>query len=145
MSIWRAADRTRRRPAGVERSARVREELDRAELLLLAHYGSRPAGMLLAETYREDGVPDPATGHLSMVHVDPAVWGCRVGSALVRDLQQRSWSRLSAWSRTDNRRALGLLRATGFVDTGNRTHLQDGDELAQLTWPPAEASPFPAE
>ncbi|MEX0427454.1 N-acetyltransferase family protein [Nocardioides sp. DS6] len=132
--IWRTADAARPRPAGALRAERVRHKIEAAELLLVAHYGTRPAGMLLAETYVADGVPDPEVGHLSMVFVDPAVWGSRVGTTLVRDLQGRQWSQLSAWTRTDNRRAQRLLLATGFVDSGARSTLQDGDELRQLIW-----------
>jgi len=134
MGVWRAADRARPRPAGPLRTSRVQDKLDHAELLLLAHYGSRPAGMLLAETYVDDGIPDPTTGHLSMVFVDPAVWGSRVGTALVRDVQARDWSHLSVWTRSDNRRAHRLYLSTGFVDSGQRTRLQDGDEIVQFRW-----------
>ena len=134
IEVWRSANAARPRPAGELRAERVRHKIETAELLLLAHYGTRPAGMLLAETYVEDGVPDPDVGHISMVFVDPAVWGSRVGTTLLRDLQGRQWSRLSVWTRTDNRRAQRLYLATGFVDTGNRSKLQDGDEIMQLLW-----------
>jgi ribosomal protein S18 acetylase RimI-like enzyme len=134
MTIWRRANRTRPRPAGDLRAARVRTKLDRAELLLLAHYGHRPAGMLLAETYLEEGVPDPEAGHLAMVFVDPAVWGSGVGAALVRYAQDLEWSRLSTWVRADNARAQRLLGTTGFTDTATRSALQDGDQIQQWTW-----------
>ena len=112
----------------------MRENLDAAELALLAHYGARPAGMLLAETYLVDGVPLPGFGHISMVFVDPAVWGSHVGTELVRDIQARDWEGLSAWTRTDNRRAQRLFERSGFTDTGNRSTLHDGDEIMQLAW-----------
>ena len=133
MAIWAAADATRRRPAGPQRTARVREKLAAGEVVLLAHYGDRPAGMALAETFVGDGGPDPRTGHVSMVLVDPAVWGSGVGTRLVRDLQTR-WPRLSVWTRTDNRRAQRLYLSAGFVDSGNRSTLQDGEEIMQLVW-----------
>ena len=133
MSIWRAADVTRRRPAGPQRTAHVRQKLATGEVVLLAHYGERPAGMALAETFLDDGSPDPSTGHVSMVFVDPAVWGSGVGTRLVRDLQTR-WPRLSVWTRTDNRRAQRLYLSAGFVDSGNRSTLQDGEEIMQLLW-----------
>jgi ribosomal protein S18 acetylase RimI-like enzyme len=133
MGIWRAANVTRRRPAGDVRAGRVRDKLDSAELLLLAHYGPRPAGVLLAETF-VDGRPDPETGHISMLFVDPAVWGSGVGHRLLRDLQQRQWPRLSAWMHEDNRRALRLFEGADFTDTGNRAHLQDGDVICQYLW-----------
>lgn len=134
MGIWRSANAARPRPAGELRAERVRHKIEGAELLLVAHYGTRPAGMLLAETYVDDGVPDPDVGHVSMVFVDPAVWGSKVGTTLLRDLQGRDWPRLSVWTRADNRRAQRLFLATGFVDTGNRSTLQDGDEIRQLVW-----------
>lgn len=136
MAIWRSANATRRRPAGPVRTARVRAKLQAAELLLLARYGDRPAGMALAETFHDEssGVPDPLTGHVSMVFVDPAVWGSGVGTRLLRDLQGRSWERLSVWTRTDNTRAQRLYVSAGFVDSGNRSRLQDGDEILQLLW-----------
>lgn len=133
MEIWRAANVTRRRPAGDLRASRVRAKLDAGELLLLAHYGPRPAGVLLAETF-VDPRPDPRTGHIAMLFVDPAVWGCGVGTRLLRDLQQRQWPRLSAWMGDDNRRAVRVFEGAGFIDTGNRAHLQDGDVICQYVW-----------
>lgn len=133
MAVWAAADATRRRPAGPQRAARVREKLAAGEVVLLAHYGERPAGMALAETFVDGDSPDPSTGHVSMVFVDPAVWGSGVGTRLLRELQTR-WPRLSVWTRTDNRRAQRLYLAAGFTDSGNRSTLQDGDEIMQLLW-----------
>jgi ribosomal protein S18 acetylase RimI-like enzyme len=132
MAIWSAASATRR-PAGPQRTARVRQRLESGEVVLLAHYGERPAGMALAETFVDGGSPDPSVGHISMVFVDPAVWGSGVGTRLLRELQAR-WPRLSVWTRTDNRRAQRLYLGAGFTDSGNRTTLQDGDEIMQLVW-----------
>ena len=134
MRVWAVADAVRRRPAGEVRTARVRHKVETAELLLLAHYGERPAGMLIAETYLEDGVPDPSTGHVAMVFVDPAVWGSRVGGALVHAAQGHTWDRLSAWTRADNRRAQRLFAGTGFRPSGHRSQLQDGDEIVRYVW-----------
>lgn len=136
MMIWRSANATRRRPAGPLRTSRVRAKLVAAELLLLARYGDRPAGMALAETFHDEssGAVEPLTGHVSMVFVDPAVWGSGVGTRLLRELQSRAWTQLSVWTRTDNRRAERLYLSAGFVDTGNRSTLQDGDEIMQLRW-----------
>jgi ribosomal protein S18 acetylase RimI-like enzyme len=133
MGIWAAANATRRRPAGPLRTARVREKLAAGEVVLLAHYGARPAGMALAETFVDGGVPDPSRGHISMVFVDPAVWGSGVGTKLLRDLQTR-WPRLSVWTRTDNRRASRLYLGAGFTDSGSRSWLQDGEEIMQFVW-----------
>ncbi|MDH2416730.1 GNAT family N-acetyltransferase [Nocardioides sp. CER19] len=133
MAIWAAADATRRRPAGPVRTARVREKVETGEVVLLAHYGERAAGMALAETFVDQGSPDPSTGHISMVFVDPAVWGSGIGTKLLRDLQTR-WPRLSVWTRSDNRRARRLYLSAGFTDSGHRSTLQDGDEIMQLIW-----------
>lgn len=133
MAIWRSANATRRRPAGPQRTERIRDKLESAEVLLLARYGDRPAGMALAETFHDEA-PDPDTGHVSMVFVDPAVWGSGIGTKLLRELQSRDWKRLSVWTRTDNRRAERLYLGAGFVDTGNRSTLQDGEEIEQLLW-----------
>ncbi|GGU12254.1 GNAT family N-acetyltransferase [Nocardioides albus] len=134
VDIWRAANAARRRNATAGRIRRVEGKLAAAELALLAHYGPRPAGMLVAETYLVDGVPLPGYGHLSMVFVDPAVWGSHVGTEMIRDLQSRDWEGLSVWTRTDNRRAQRLYERTGFTDTGNRSTLRDGEEIMQLAW-----------
>ena len=138
MRVWRAANHARRRPAGELRASRVRERIEGAELLLLAHYGTRPAGVLVAETFvdehRADRRPDPTTGHLAMLYVDPALWGCGIGTRLLRDLQTRSWEHLSAWTRVDNRRGQRVLLAAGFADTANRSQLQDGEEIMQFRW-----------
>ncbi|MFT4264863.1 MAG: GNAT family N-acetyltransferase [Nocardioides sp.] len=133
MEIWTAANQTKRRPAGPLRTERVREKVAEGQLVLIARYGDRPAGMALAETFHEGAEADPSTGHVSMVSVDPAVWGSGVGTKLIRDLQQR-WPRLSVWVRPDNRRAERLYRSCGFVDVGNISHLQDGEEIRQLLW-----------
>lgn len=137
MTIWAAANATRKRPGGPLRTARVREKLETGEVVLLARYGDRPAGMALAETFSDgsDGPEgrDPSTGHVSMVFVDPAVWGSGVGTKLLRDLQTR-WPRLSAWIRTDNPRLRRLYLGAGFTDSGNRSQLQDGEEIMQLVW-----------
>jgi ribosomal protein S18 acetylase RimI-like enzyme len=133
MRVWRAANHARRRPAGELRASRVRDKIEQAELLLLAHYGTRPAGMLLAEQFT-DGTPEAGTGHVSMLYVDPAVWGSGVGTKLLRDLEDRSWDQLSAWTRADNRRGQRVLLAAGFTDAGHRSQLQDGEEIMQFRW-----------
>ncbi|WP_028658839.1 GNAT family N-acetyltransferase [Nocardioides insulae] len=133
MAVWAAADRTRPRPSGPERTARVRGKVAEGERVLLAHYGDLPAGMALAETF-DDGVRRrPDTGHIATVAVDPARWGSRIGTTLVRGLQDR-WPRLSVWIHPGHRRARRLFAATGFTETGQVTELQDGGQLAQLLW-----------
>lgn len=131
--IWARANLARPRPAGAVRAARVRDKIHAGDLVLLAWYGDRPAGMLLAEQF-VDQRPDPDCGHIAMVFVDPAVWGSGVGSKMLRALQEREWDRLSVWTRSDNQRAQRLYQTVGFTDTGNRAHLQDGDVIIQLLW-----------
>lgn len=137
LEVWSAANAARRKPPGAVRTERVAAKLAEAEVLLLARYGDRPAGMALAETY-VDGDPDPACGHVSMVFVDPARWGSGIGTRLVRALQSRpagrEWDRLSVWTRLDNKRGRRLYSGTGFVDTGDRATLQDGDVIVRLSW-----------
>lgn len=133
MDLWHAANAARRRPAGGVRAARVRERIEGADLLLVARYGARPGGMLLAEQF-VDATPDPTTAHIAMVFVHPALWGCGIGTALLRAVQGREWAHLSAWFRDDNRRARRLFAGTGFTDTGHRSHLQDGDVIQQWRW-----------
>lgn len=136
--VWQAARR-----AGGHRSTPVRRERLEARLrdsgvALLASYGDRPAGMAVAATFVDDGVEDPTCGHVAMVLVDPAYWGCGIGGALVRALQAppegTQWARLSVWTRTDNRRALRLYDSGGFTDTGERSTLHDGEQISRLEW-----------
>jgi ribosomal protein S18 acetylase RimI-like enzyme len=140
MAVWRAGNRTGRRPAGEARAARVLDRLRNAEVLLLARYGDDAAGMLMAEQFVRDpgAIVEPDIGHIAMVTVHPSRWGSGIGSALLAALQDgsgvASWTRLSAWVRADNRRGLRLFAGAGFADTGNRAHLQDGDVIHQLTW-----------
>jgi ribosomal protein S18 acetylase RimI-like enzyme len=69
---------------------------------------------------------------------DPGYWGSGIGGALVRALQAppdgQVWTRLSVWTRSDNRRALRLYDSCGFVDTGERAALHEGDQISRLEW-----------
>jgi GNAT superfamily N-acetyltransferase len=133
VSIWEAANRSRRRPAGPVRAGRIRTKIFSGDLVLLARYGDRPAGMLLAEEF-VDVAPDPSCRHIAMVFVDPAVWGSGVGGRLLRELQGMQWPRLSVWTRADNRRARRLYGSVGFADPGDRAFLQDGAPILHLIW-----------
>lgn len=138
VDVWEAARvATGRRPSAV-RTARVAAKVGAGDVALLAHYGDRAAGMLVAEPFQDDGVVDPASGHLSMLFVDPALWGCGVGGALVRALQQGAhgpgWTRLSVWTRDTNRRARRLYAARGFTDTGDRATLHEGEVISRWEW-----------
>ena len=142
VGVWHAARLATGRTPSAARTqrvaAKVHARVEAGDTALLAHYGDRAAGMLVAEPFRDDGVLDPACGHLSMLFVDPALWGCGVGGALVRSLQRGDhgpgWSRLSVWTREENRRGRRLYAACGFVDTGERTALHEGEIISRLEW-----------
>lgn len=142
VDVWEAARLATGRtpsPASTQRvAATVLSRVEAGDAALLAHYGERVAGMLVAEPFLDAGVVDPACGHLSMLFVDPALWGCGVGGALVRALQRGDhgpgWTRLSVWTREENRRARRLCTARGFVDTGERTSLHEGEVICRLEW-----------
>ena len=142
VDVWEAARVATGRPSSPVRSRRVAAEVqarvESGAVALLAHYGDRAAGMLVAEPFRDGEAIDPACGHLSMLFVDPALWGCGVGGTLVRSLQRGDhgpgWTRLSVWTREGNRRARRLYAARGFADTGERTSLHEGDIICRLEW-----------
>ena len=136
--IWAAARHAGGRTPAPGRRERIAELLASSDVALLATYGTKPAGMIVAEPYVEAGEVDPTCGHISMVFVDPGYWGSGIGGALVRALQAppegQVWTRLSVWTRSDNRRALRLYDSCGFVDTGDRAALHEGDEISRLEW-----------
>ncbi|EON23376.1 MULTISPECIES: GNAT family N-acetyltransferase [Nocardioides] len=136
--IWAAARRAGGRTPAPGRQERIAEKLASSDVALLATYGDKPAGMIVAEPYLEDDVVDPTCGHISMVFVEPGYWGSGIGGALVRALQAppagQAWTRLSVWTRDDNRRALRLYDSCGFVDTGDRVTLHEGDQINRLEW-----------
>lgn len=142
VAVWEAARRATGSPPSPGRTervaAKVAARVDRGDVALLARRGDRPAGMLVAEPYRGDDGPDPTCGHLSMVFVDPALWGFGVGGALVRALQRREhgpgWTRLSVWTRESNRRARRLYVSRGFTDTGDRSTLREGEVIRRFEW-----------
>lgn len=144
VGVWEAARRATgngNRPSATrtERvAAKVAAGVEGGDVALLAHYGERAAGMLVAEAFRGDDGPDETCGHLSMVFVDPALWGCGVAGALVRSLQRGDhgpgWTRLSVWTRETNQRAQRLYRARGFADTGERATLHEGEVICRWEW-----------
>lgn len=142
VGVWEAArwaTGPRTSPARSERVVeKVASSVADGGVALLAHYGTRAAGMLVAEPFRGDEGPDESCGHLSMVFVDPALWGCGVGGALVRSLQRGDqgpgWTRLSVWTRETNHRARRLCAARGFVDTGDLASLHEGEVISRWEW-----------
>ncbi len=109
-----------------------------SDAAMLATYGPTPAGMIVAEPYLHQGRIDATCGHIAMVFVDPAYWGSGIGGSLIRALQvppePQVWTRLSVWTRHDNRRALRLYDSCGFIDTHERASLHEGDEIRRLEW-----------
>lgn len=138
VTIWADALRALHRAPGDERRERVAAEIAAAPVPLLAMYGDLPAGMAVAEPYRDALPGEPKRGHVSMLFVSPARWGNGIGSALVRALQEpprgTGWTGLSAWTRATNRRAQRLYLARGFTDTGERAHLHEGAEIRRFSW-----------
>jgi GNAT superfamily N-acetyltransferase len=142
VAVWhaaRSATGQRPSPARTERvAAKVATQVERGDVALLARRGDRVAGMLVAEPFHGDNGPDDLCGHLSMVFVDPALWGFGVGGALVRSLQRGEhgpgWTRLSVWTRETNRRASRLYLARGFTDTGERSTLHEGEVICRFEW-----------
>ena len=136
--IWAAARRAGGRTPSPSKRDRVAEKLISSDVALLATYGLRHAGMIVAEPYLCEDEIDPTCGHIAMVFVDPAYWGSGIGGSLIRALQAppdgRAWTRLSVWTRNDNRRALRLYDSCGFSDTGERTSLHEGDQISRLEW-----------
>jgi GNAT superfamily N-acetyltransferase len=136
--IWAAARHAGGRTPSPSRRVRIEEQLVSSDVALLATYGDKPAGMVVAEPYLEDGAVDLTCGHISMVFVDPGYWGSGIGGALIRALQAppdgQLWTRLSVWTRNDNKRALRLYASCGFVDTGDRASLHEGDQISRLEW-----------
>lgn len=137
-AIWAAARRAGGRTPAPGRREVIAEQLVSSDVALIATYGDKPAGMVVAEPYLEDGAIDPACGHISMVFVDPGYWGSGIGGALIRALQAppagQGWTRLSVWTRNDNTRALRLYDSCGFVDSGDRASLHEGDQITRLEW-----------
>lgn len=142
VDVWAAARTATGPRPSPGRTQRVAEKMsahgtDR-DVALLAHYGQRPAGMLVAEPFLGEHGTDDACGHLSMVFVDPALWGCGVAGALVRSLQRAEhgpgWTRLSVWTRETDRRGRRLYVARGFTDTGERAALREGDVICRWEW-----------
>ncbi|WP_107774600.1 GNAT family N-acetyltransferase [Nocardioides sediminis] len=151
VDVWAAARAAGGRPPTPGRRARVEASIEArvrdGDVALLATYGEKPAGMALAEPYAEGGVVDPACGHVAMVFVSPGYWGSGIGGRLLRALQSppagTAWTRLSVWTRTTNRRALRLYDSSGFLDTGDRSTLHEGEEITRLEWRRPGGAPPP--
>jgi GNAT superfamily N-acetyltransferase len=138
VDVWAAARAAGGRAPTPGRRARVEEKVRASDVALLATYGERPAGMAVAEPYAEGGVVDPACGHVAMVFVSPGYWGSGIGGRLLRALQSppagTAWTRLSVWTRATNHRGLRLYGSSGFLDTGDRSTLHEGEEIIRLEW-----------
>jgi ribosomal protein S18 acetylase RimI-like enzyme len=148
LAVWRAANEARGKFPDAARIARVRAKLaDPAAVVVVAIDGGEGgtpagggavAGMALAEPGRAgDGVGDPLPElwHVSMVFVDPAHWGRRIGEVLLAGLAALAGPagarRLGLWTGAGNERAQRLYRRAGFVPTG-RVREHGGEQIVHL-------------
>jgi GNAT superfamily N-acetyltransferase len=102
-----------------------------------------PGGEVLAMALAEPGRAEhgaggvlPGCGHVAMVFVHPDLWGRGVGGQLLRGLHdsaaQRSWSRMTLWTRASNVRARRLYEGQGYRRSGHETTFGDGDLIVQF-------------
>jgi ribosomal protein S18 acetylase RimI-like enzyme len=146
LAVWRAANEARGKPPDPARVARVREKLAApGAVVVVAVDDERPGdggpgggpvvGMALAEPGRaDDGTgPDLADlAHVSMVFVDPARWGRRIGELLLAEVAATAGRRrLSLWTGAGNERARRLYRRAGFAPTG-RVREHGGETIIHL-------------
>jgi GNAT superfamily N-acetyltransferase len=140
--VWHAANIARLRPPSAERVARIWEKLAEPDAcLVIARLD--PGGELLAMALAEPGRAEhgagavlPGCGHVAMVFVHPDLWGRGVGGQLLRGLHdsaaQRSWSRMTLWTRASNVRARRLYEGQGYRRSGHETTFGDGDLIVQF-------------
>ncbi|MEU4603008.1 GNAT family N-acetyltransferase [Kribbella sp. NPDC023972] len=142
LRVWRAANEARGKLPDAARIKRVQEKLtDPVALPVVAVNRDTVVGMALAEPGRADdgtGPELPDLCHVSMVFVDPAHWGRRIGELLLAEVAEvavhTGARRLQLWTGTRNERAQRLYRRAGFVPTG-RVHDHGGEAIIQLERP----------
>jgi ribosomal protein S18 acetylase RimI-like enzyme len=125
LAVWRAANEARGKRPDPARVARVRRKLaDPAAVVVVAvEPDATVVGMALAEPGRSDdgaGPELPDLAHVSMVFVDPARWGRRIGESLLAEVAARA-----------GRRRLSLWTGAGFVPTG-RMREHGGEAIIHL-------------
>jgi ribosomal protein S18 acetylase RimI-like enzyme len=151
LAVWRAANEARGKLPDEARVARVSAKLAGPAAVVVVAIasgeGDTPAGgevagdvagMALAEPGRaEDGAGEllPTLWHVSMVFVDPARWGRRIGELLLAEVAARAARagvrRLGLWTGERNERAQRLYRRAGFVPTG-RVREHGGEQIIHL-------------
>jgi ribosomal protein S18 acetylase RimI-like enzyme len=121
------------------RTARVEQKLaDATACLVVACDDETVIGMALAEPGRAGDGSGPvvvAGGHVSMVFVAPARWGCGVGrellDALHRAMRERGCHVASLWTRATNERARRLYEGQGYRLTADVKRLSGGDQIVR--------------
>ncbi len=77
----------------------------------------------------------PGLMHLSMVAVEPLMWGRGVGksivSRLLADAEKRGFRSVQLWTQATNDRAKRLYKGEGFLET-DREKVTDRGELIRL-------------
>lgn len=125
------------------RIARVTAKLaDPAALVVVARTSDAVVGMVLAEPGRDRdgaGEPLPELCHVSMVFVDPDVWGRGIGRLLlvevVRLARHRGYLLLQLWTGQRNLAARRLYEIAGFTPTGREAALATGEPILHLVLP----------
>jgi ribosomal protein S18 acetylase RimI-like enzyme len=156
LAVWRAANEARGKTPDAARVGRVRAKLaDPAAIVVVAvdggpgsgsdggpagdgAAGGTVVGMALVEPGRGDdgaGPVLPDRWHVSMVFVDPARWGRRIGELLLGEVAAFAvaagvrW--LGLWTGAGNERARRLYRRAGFVPSG-RVREHGGEQIIHL-------------
>ena len=151
VDVWRAANVARLLPPSAERVARIWEKLAEPHVCLVIGRLD-PSGdvvaMALAEPGRAEegaGLVIPGYGHVSMVFVQPDLWGRGLGRHLLQGLHrsawERGWSRTTLWTRASNTRARRLYQGQGYRRSGHETTLGEGDPILQFERQTTTASP----
>ncbi len=133
LEIWRRANTARGKTPGPQRIARVREKLaDPRALVMVSGAGEAITAMALAEPGH--GAVDLC--HLSMIFVDPGLWGTGIGARLlggvIGEAAARGWPRVQVWTGVTNHRAQRLYAGAGFAATGQMRHLASGEQIVHL-------------
>jgi len=141
VEVWRAANTARGLPPTAQRAQRVVEKLQAvdASVVVVGRTGSRVTAVALDEPGGADdgsGEVVPGCGHVSMVFVQPDLWGQGLGSTLMAGLHANTdrldWVRTSLWTRESNERAQRLYLKCGYRPTGRAAALRAGDPIVQL-------------
>lgn len=138
--VWLRANTARGKVPDERRIARVTAKLaDPAALVVVARTSDTVVGMVLAEPGRDRdgaGEPLPDLCHVSMVFVDPEVWGRGIGRLLlaeaVRLAEGRGYRLLQLWTGQRNLAARRLYEIAGFTPSGREASLPSGERILHL-------------